>query len=145
MAKDTKKKTSKKSATDVAGTGGGKVESNTKAAEKKQAMSDYDGYLDGVKELKSMTDTKAWHRMFGEIKVAIENHGKSVLVAEKNRDVIRHQEGVKILRGVLAKVREPVDELNNFVHNMPLFSAQMKTRASWNEALGRVELTTSES
>lgn len=143
MAKATRKKKTGKGDGTVGKASSGDT-GTAKAAERKQAMSDYDDYLARVMELKSMTDTKSWQRMFGEIMSAIDRHGKSVLVAEKNRDVIRHQEGVKILRGVIAKVREPVDELNNFIHNMPLFSAQMKTRASWNEALGRVELNDAE-
>jgi len=110
------------------------------AERKKEAISDYKEKLDAVSELKKMTDTKAWQKFYAHINRSIEEHGKKVLDAEQTREIVRQQEGVKILRSLKYKVKEPVSELNNFCHNMPLFAQEFDVRASWNDAIGKVEL-----
>ena len=107
---------------------------------RKQAMVDYDSHLEDVTALKAMTDTAAWKRFYAGMKADIARHGEDVLDAEKPRDVVKHQEGVKLLRGLISRVQTPVDELNLYAHSMPLFSPEMKIRAQWNDALGQVEL-----
>ena len=64
-----------------------------------------------------------------------------MLDAEQTRVIIQHQEGVKILRGLLINVAAPVEELKHFINAMPLFSQDMRERADWNAALGRVEVS----
>ena len=111
------------------------------AQKKKQAHADYDERLKIVRQLKQMTDTPAWQIFYIGIQGRIKTHGLLVLDAEKTRDVIQHQEGVKILKGLIQNVRQPVEDLNGFVNNMPLFAPSEVARANFNEALGTVELT----
>jgi hypothetical protein len=104
------------------------------------AMSEYDKKLADVRDLEAMTDTDSWRRIHTEIHAAITEHGVLILDAE-GRDVIRHQEGVKILRNVIDKVKKPIDELNKFITGSgPLFTSEMRHRAEWNSALGKVEM-----
>lgn len=107
---------------------------------RQSALADYSSHLATVRELKRMTDTKAWQELVRWITNQIDAHAKAVLDAEKPREVVQHQEGVKILRSFLAKAEQPVNALNEFIHAMPLFSGEMRVRAEWNETLGRVEL-----
>lgn len=107
---------------------------------KKSAEVDYEKKLADVRDLEEMTDTDSWRRIHTELQSSMNQHRKSLEDAE-GKDVIRHQEGLKILRAVIEKVKKPVDDLNNFVVNTgPLFSGNMKYRAEWNTALGKVEL-----
>lgn len=121
-----------------------KIEKDRKALEaqkKEKAFADYEARLKDVTELKDMTDTPAWQKLYAEMQVSIDRHAVDVLDAEKPRDVVKHQEGVKILRGLIFQVRGPVDALNSFVNNTPLFAPSEVARANFNEALGTVELT----
>lgn len=111
------------------------------AENKKKAFADYHDRLKKVEDLKAMTDTPAWQALYAEIMADIEKHAKDVLDVEKPREVVRHQEGVKILRGLIHRIRIKVDGLNNFVNNTPLFAPAEVVRANFNEALGTVELT----
>jgi len=113
-----------------------------KEKERKQAKTDYQKHLDAVMELKTMTDTPAWQAYYRMIQNEIKRHGEAVLNAEKSREVIAHQEGVKVLRSLIRRVKAPIDSLDSFIRAMPLFVGDMKMRAEWNAALGKVELRT---
>ncbi len=108
--------------------------------EKKVISKDYDDRMKDVEELQTMTKTKAWQKFHANLRRAIDKAGKSVLDAEKTRDIIKFQESVKIIRQILAKVREPVDELNSFCNAHPLFVSQFPVRAAYNNATGTVEM-----
>jgi hypothetical protein len=110
-------------------------------ASRKEAMSDYQKRLDAVLALKTMTDCPCWQAFHSRIQKDIAGHGMAVLDAEKPRDVVKHQEGVKILKEIISGVRAPVDALTELVNEMPLYSNGMRTRAAWNVALGRVMIT----
>lgn len=110
------------------------------AAEKKKALSDYEKHLKAVKDLKEMTDTASWREFHSRIQKQLAQHGRDVLDAEKTRDIIRHQEGVKILKEIIAEVCEPVTKLQGYVRDMPLFAKDFKDLAEWNTALGQVEM-----
>jgi len=110
------------------------------AQEKRKAMGDYDRNLEVVRKVKAMTDTSAWQLFYSELQRRIRKHSESVLDAEKPRDVIHHQEGVKVIRSLIAQIRKPIEELNTFISAMPLFAQDMEIRATWNDALGKIEL-----
>lgn len=110
------------------------------AGETNPTTTDYEIRLAAVVRLKEMTDTQAWQDLHRSIQTMIQVHAREVLEAEKNREVILHQQGVKILRTVLKQVRIPVDNLNDYITAMPLMSSQMGTRARWIDELGQVEL-----
>lgn len=121
-----------------------KIEKDRKALEsrkKRKAFADYDARLKDVSELKDMTDTPAWQKLYAEMQASIDKHAADILDVEKPRDVVKHQEGVKVLRGLIFQIRAPVDALNSFVNNTPLFAPAEVARANFNEALGTVELT----
>jgi len=119
---------------------------DAKAAEaeeqkEKVIKKDYADHLHEVEELKAMTETKAWQKFYANLRRAITKAGKDILDAEKTREIIRYQESVKIIRQILVKVREPVDEMNTFCNAHPLFVAEFPVRPEWNEATGTVELS----
>ncbi len=118
-----------------------KERKRVEAEERKNAVSGYQERLTRVHELKAMTDTKRWQKFYAGIQKDIERHAREVLDAEKTRDVLRHQEGVKILRAILDNVSAPVGELQSYINDMPLFAQGMKTRAKWNAGVGIVELS----
>lgn len=106
----------------------------------RQAKTDYEKHLDAVKALKEMTDTQAWQDLYRHMQTEIVRHRAALEDAEKARDVVQHQEGIKIIRSVISHARKAVDDLNHFVASMPLFAKTMHTTAEWNDALGRVDL-----
>jgi len=108
---------------------------------KKQALSDYDRQLQEVLQMKELTDTVAWQRLYRTLQHQIAAHAEDVLEAEKPREVVQHQEGVKILREVLAWPRKPVEALTSFVKAYPLLVGEMNMRAEWNDVVGKIELT----
>lgn len=117
-----------------------KREADIQESKRQAALGDYNKRLELVREYKAMTDTNAWQSFYGRLLHRIEKHGEMVLEAEQTRDVVRHQEGVKIIRSVLDEVEQVVKDLNSYVNAQPLFAPQMKTRAEWNAALGKIEL-----
>jgi len=106
-----------------------------------QARTDYEGYLNDVLSLKTMTDTEAWRSFYSVLRRMETQHGRDVLNAEKAREIVRHQEGVKLIREIIKRVQQPVDNLSNFCNSAPLFASLFDVRAAWNEALGTVELS----
>ena len=108
--------------------------------EEKKASSDYGQRLADVKKMKEMTDTDAFQEFYSGLKLKVETHAELILTSEKSREVIAHQEGVKVIRDIMASFSKPVKALNAFVSNMPLFSALFPIRAEWNEALGKIIL-----
>ncbi len=108
--------------------------------ESQRVQADYADLLREVRDMKELTDTKAWQRLHRNIRAKISAHADAVLDAEKPREVVQHQEGVKILREVLAYPKAPVDLLTEFIKATPLFARMMPVRAEWNEALGKIEL-----
>jgi hypothetical protein len=113
---------------------------DTDKQELERAKESYESLMASVMELQALTDMPAWRKLYANVQSKIKMHGSMVLDAEKTRDIIQHQEGVKVLRGFIADVRRPVDDLVNFCNSMPLFGGEFHTRAQWNEALGTVEL-----
>ena len=108
---------------------------------KAEAVSGYADRLGEVRRAKVMTDTVAWAELYARIQEEIKGHAAAVLEAEKPRDVVRHQEGVKILRLLAEFPRRPVDKLADYCRSMPLFASQFPVSAGWNDAVGRIELT----
>lgn len=113
-------------------------------AERLRSKSRFESLLAEVLELKAMTDTPAWQKVYARLQDRIKGHGQEVLNAEKTRDIIAHQEGVKRFREFIADLQAPVGALRNYVTEMTLFAAEFHTRARWSEALGQVELKTFE-
>jgi hypothetical protein len=110
-------------------------------AKEAQARTDYEGYLDDVLALKKMTDTAAWRAFYSVLRRMETQHGRDVLNAEKAREIVRHQEGVKLVREIVKRVQQPVENLSNFCNSAPLFASLFDVRAAWNEAIGIVELS----
>jgi len=119
-------------------------EANRKEIERQKrekALMDYDDRLDRVIKTKEMTDTSAWQAFYAVGQKIIAQASKDILNAEKPREVVQCQERVKVAREFFATVKQTVDDLNTFCHEMPLFARDFKTRASWNEGLGRIEIS----
>jgi len=104
-------------------------------------MTEYDRLLLEVRDVATMTATKAWKGFYTSLKRDISKHSEEVLVAEKSRDVVFHQAAVKVIRELQQRAREAVDSFNDYSHSMPLFANQMLYKARWNDDLGIVEIT----
>lgn len=111
---------------------------------KRDAVAGYEERLGKVMRAKAMTDTAAWGDLYGLIRETIAHHAKQVLDAEKPRDVVRHQEGVKILRDLAGWPGKAVEALADYTRSMPLFAREFKTTAGWNQETGRIELRETE-
>lgn len=117
-------------------------EKREQAQKKKQAMSDYERLLVAVEDLKAMTDTQAFKDFTRRCQKAVEQAKTDLLSVEKPRDLAYHQSVVKVINAILEEFKEPVENLQKFVNDMPLFAGEMKTRAAWNGALNTVEIRT---
>ena len=115
-------------------------EVNENELRRAQALTGYEKRVEQIRDLQRMTDTEAWQQYYFDVQTQITKHGDAVLNAEQTREVIHHQEGVKILRWMIEKIREPVDDLNKFITSYPLFAGEMKIRAEWNASLGTVDI-----
>jgi hypothetical protein len=117
----------------------GKLEEQKRA----KAGQEYDKLLSGVHALNEMADTEAWKRFYNDLIADRTRHEQDILTEEKTRDMVRHQECIKIINGIIKKVQKPIADLNAYCVAMPLFSAEFHTRAQWNAALGTVEFSKS--
>lgn len=108
--------------------------------ERAQAKTEYEKRLADVMKLKAMSDTDAWQETYRWIRTRIEQHSQDILIADKPRDVIAHQEGVKVLRNFISEVKKPVEAFSDYFLRMPLFAPTVRIRAEWNEVVGKVEL-----
>lgn len=106
--------------------------------DRSRAKADYKRLLQDVEELEVMTKTPSWAAFYGYLRERITRHGRDILHAEKTRDIIGHQEGVKILESILEHLSGPVEELRAFIKGMPLFTAEFPKTAHWDESLGVV-------
>jgi len=110
------------------------------AAAKKKARSDYDRLLADAKAAKRMTDLPAWQAFYRKLTERKAEHARQILIAEKTRDVVRHQEGSKLIGELVQDVKEPVNALNRFIRETPLFCGANCLRAVFNESLGTIRL-----
>ena len=117
-------------------------EKREQEAKRKQALSDYSKLVSDVEDLKVMCDTRAFKTFVRRCRASIEDAKTCLLTADKPRDIAHHQEAVRVLTVELDKFRDPVDELNKYISDMPLFAQEMKTRAQWLPDLFTVELRT---
>lgn len=117
-------------------------EAKEKAKIKKAALSDYEGRFANVLKLKQLTDTDAWRQLFKSMGKQIAGHAESLLDHTLGtKDVIYHQQGVRVLRDLLTQIRAPMDALTSFASDMPLFAQDaVKQHATWNAKTGCVEL-----
>lgn len=104
------------------------------------ARSDYQGHLKAVEELAEMTATQEWGRRHAWIQREIKTARAKLETAEKPREVLALQQKIVAYREFLRVLRQPVDDMTNFIREMPLFATGFPKHASWNEALGRAEL-----
>ena len=116
-------------------------EDDRRAAEKARVRSEYDEYVVAVMQLKHMTDTKQWRRYYDMMVTERRWHEVDILTAEKPRVVVSHQEAIKFINAMLTRLKQPVDDLNEFILKMPLFIPDHHTRAAWNPSTGSVDIT----
>ena len=109
------------------------------ADQEKKAKLDYRSLLADVEALSQMTDTQAWKKFWAALGAMKTTSASEVLLAEQTREIIRFQEGVKLVNVIMDRVEAPVKALTHFCNSMPLFASEFKTRAAWNAALGQVE------
>lgn len=88
-----------------------------------------------------MTSTPAWKDYYNKLQQMKKEHSHLILTEEKTREMIRHQEGIKVIDEIIDILRQPVINLNDYCNNMPLFAKQFQYRANFNIALGIVEVS----
>src|SRR3990167_3844468 len=74
-------------------------------AKQAEAAENYSEKLAKVQRSKDMTDTRAWRELYLKLHDMVKVAAAAVLEAEKPRDVVRCQEQVKIIRGIMALPR----------------------------------------
>ena len=108
----------------------------------KNAVSDYRRLMGEVVLLKTISDTLAWRKLYSWIRREIANHSALLLTAEKTREIIQHQEGVKILEALIHEIRRPVTALHDFQKKMPLFDAKEgASDVQFDDVTGAVTIT----
>ena len=111
--------------------------------EKKTALTDYGKKMVRVKEVQKMTETAAWKQLYKSMKSQIVRHAESLLDHTMGtKDVIYHQQGVRKLRELIDQVKAPLNALESFVNEMPLFATdEIEHHAEWNEETGTVTIS----
>lgn len=107
---------------------------------KKQAVGDYQKLVSDVRDLQAMTDTRAFKEFVRRCRKKIEEAKERLLVAEKSNEIAHAQEEVKVLKKALDEFREPVDQLQKYVADMPLFAPEFTVRAQWMADLFTVDI-----
>ncbi len=108
--------------------------------EKHKVESDYDRLLKRVFELQDMTNTPAWQLFWKRLQNLRHQHALEIITEEKTRDMIRHQEAIKLIDSIKKQVVEPTGDLDSFCGAYPLFTPHFRHRATWNDALGTVQI-----
>lgn len=89
-----------------------------------------------VRKLRDLTATAAWRDLYRWLVTEIDGHAAAVLEAEKTREVVRHQEGAKILRGIIEHIQSPIHELNAVIDATPLFLPKDYQAGLWDAETG---------
>lgn len=111
------------------------------AKKKKAAMSEHAKRMAKVKELKKMTDTKGWQELYQTMQKQIAAHAEGVLdYTLGSKDVMYHQQSVRVLRDLITRVRAPVDSLKGYESEMSLFVAasEIEESATFDDKTGAV-------
>ncbi len=108
--------------------------------EKQKVESDYDRLLKKIFELQDMTETPAWQNFWKQLQNLRVKHALEIVTEEKTRDMIRHQEAIKLIDSIKQRVAEPIGDLDSFCGAYPLFTPHFLHRATWNDALGTVQI-----
>lgn len=107
-------------------------------AEKAGAADEYVKLLRTLMDAKAMCDTEAFRKLYRTQKERLKDIGNELMVAEKMPDVCRLQAEARYIRHVIISYEEPVSALDSYIIAQPLFAGQMKIRAEWNKALGKI-------
>ena len=110
--------------------------------EKKESLSDYQKRMGKVKQLKLLTDTEGWKQLYSYMSKSIANHAEGVLdYTLSTKEVMYHQQSVRVLRDLINRVRSPIDALTSFAEEMPLFATnEISERAEWDSKTGTVTI-----
>ncbi len=87
-----------------------------------------------------MTDTEAWKELYQKMQNLKIKHSKLILSEDKTREMIRHQEFIKIIDEISDLLKQPIENLNDYCNNMPLFQELFSHHANFNSTLGIVEI-----
>jgi hypothetical protein len=114
---------------------------DVRTAEKRRVVDSYEKLLTQVQDLSAMCETDTWKRYYAELRAMRQEHARQILTEEKTRQMVAHQEAIKIIDAICEYVAQPVSKLQDLCVAMPLFASEYHTRAQWNMQLGRVDLS----
>lgn len=100
----------------------------------------YDKLVKSVKELQKLTKLRPFKDFYKSVIGKRETSQTEWVDEDKSREIVRHQETVRIVNSIIDDLRKPVDELNDFCNGMPLLAGLHPMRADFDEATGEVEL-----
>jgi hypothetical protein len=112
-----------------------------KSKEKQRAIESYEKLLADVQDLSDMCESATWRKYYAELRSLRAEHGRMILIEEKTRAMVAHQEAIKIIDCICDMVSAPVRKLNEMCNAMPLFAGEYHTRAQWNSSIGRVDMS----
>ena len=107
-------------------------------AVEKDRLTHYQKLLKLAEDMQQMTETRAWRRLYTYMMDQVASHAEAILDAEKVREVIHHQEAVKVLRDLLRTVRAPIKSVNDYVKECPLFVGANRVTVKWDAKAGTV-------
>ncbi len=108
--------------------------------DKASVMNDVNKKLKRIKELMKMTNTPAWKAFYKRLTDSVRKNEEGLVHLEKNREIIKAQEGVKIINQIIEDVQRPINDLNSLFDNHPLFTPAQQWEASFDKKTGTVDL-----
>jgi hypothetical protein len=107
-------------------------------AEKAGATEEYVKLIRNLMDAKAMCDTEAFRKLYRSQKERLKDIGDELMVVEKSVDLHHMQGEARYIKHLMALYEEPVAALDSYIIAQPLFANQMKLRAEFNRALGKI-------
>ena len=100
----------------------------------------YDRLVRKVERLQTITTNEEWAWFFGAMLEESAAAEKALKSCEKMNDVIRCQATITYVDRLVAKLKQPVEDLNAMRTRWPLFTDEMPWKGDFDEPTGRVTL-----
>lgn len=113
---------------------------NDESIKRERAQEDYRRLIENIHHLADMTQKRGWDWMHDQLQNKRKTAEILILSEEKTRDMIRHQETIKVIQGIYSIIKDRVEELNNYPVKFPLFAIDFRSRAKFDEKSGIVTI-----
>jgi hypothetical protein len=100
----------------------------------------YDRLVRKVERLQAISTNEEWAWLFGAMLEESATAEKALKSCEKMNEVIRCQATIAYVDRIVAKLRQPIEDLNALRTKWPLFTGEMPWKGDFDEPTGRVTL-----